>query len=110
MVYCSKCGTLNSDEATVCSNCGAPLHGAATQSTPYGRQRRREEAYYDYPRRGGGFAALAVGLIIVLVGLSILTADVYHVNIPWGPIVIIFVGVLILIAGLRARSRWSQRA
>ena len=109
MVYCSKCGALNSDDASVCSNCGAALHGARVENSPYTRHRRMEEEYRDYPRRSGGFAALAIGLIITLIGFSILMSDVYHINIPWWPIILLFVGILIIISGLRARSRWSRR-
>jgi len=109
VVYCSKCGTLNSDDASVCSNCGAPLHGARVESSPYTRHRRWEEEYRDYPRRSGAFAALAMGLIIILAGFSILLSDVYNINIPWGSIFLVFVGVLMIVAGLRARSRWHRR-
>lgn len=32
-MFCQKCGTNNDDNATNCSNCGAPLH-AVSESTP----------------------------------------------------------------------------
>ena len=109
MVYCSKCGTLNSDDASVCSNCGSPLHGTRVESSPYTRHRRWEEEYGDYHRRSGAFAMLAIGLIIILMGFSILLSDVYDINIPWGAVFLVFIGVLIIVAGLRARSRWNRR-
>jgi len=109
MVYCSKCGTLNSDDASVCSNCGAALHDARMEGSPYSRVRRWDEEYRDYPRRSGAFAALAIGLIIILAGFSILLSEVYNIRISWGPIILVFFGVLIIVAGLRARSRRRRR-
>jgi len=108
MVYCSKCGTLNPDDASVCSNCGAPLHGAQAQGGPYARRQQWED-YREYHRRSGAFAALAIGLLIILIGLSVLLAEVYGINIPWGAVFLIFIGVIIIIAGIRARSRRRQR-
>ena len=94
MVYCARCGTLNADDAAICKNCGAPLQTAQAQGTqsqaeskPYNRQWRWEdwEERREYHRRNGAFAALAIGLIIVLIG------------------------VLIIIAGLRSRRYWNRQ-
>jgi len=51
---------------------------------------------------------LVIGLIIVLVGFSVLAEQVYGINIPLGAIFLILFGVFIVFVGLRAR-RWSQR-
>jgi ribosomal protein L40E len=109
MVYCSKCGTLNSDEATVCSNCGAPLRPARVETRREMRRRLRREEYEHRPRRGGAIAVLAIGLIFLLWGFSILVANVYGIDIPWGPILLVLIGLFIIIAGLRARNRMSRR-
>ena len=108
MVYCTKCGTLNADDASVCANCGEPLHGTTAQSRPYERRWQWEE-YRKYHRRIGAFAALAIGLIIILIGFSALLAEVYGVIIPWGAIILIFIGALIIVAGIRTRRRWQGR-
>jgi ribosomal protein L40E len=114
MVYCTKCGTLNPDDATVCSNCGAALQSGSAQqhgqSRPYARRWQWEdwEHYREYHRRSGGFAALAIGLLIVLLGFSVLAAETYNINIPWGAIVLIFFGLLIIIAGFRARRYYRR--
>ena len=108
MVYCTRCGTLNADDASVCTNCGAPLHGTTAQSRPYERRWQWEE-YREYHRRSGAFAALAIGLIIILIGFSALLAEAYRVNIPWGAIILIFIGALIIVAGIRAKRRWQGR-
>jgi ribosomal protein L40E len=109
MVYCSKCGTLNPDDATVCSNCGAPPNPARVESTREMRRRQWQEEYGHYPRRGGAIFVLAIGVLILLWGFSILIANVYGISIPWGPILLVLIGVFIIIAGLRARNRMSRR-
>ena len=109
MVYCSKCGTLNSDDATVCVKCGAPLHGTSVESTREMKRRQLQEEYGHYPRRGGAIFVLAIGVIFLLWGFSIFVSSVYRVSIPWGPILLVLIGSFIIIAGLRARNRMRRR-
>ena len=107
MVYCTRCGTLNADDATVCTNCGAPLQTAQAKSRPYARRWKRED-YREYHRRSGAFIALAIGLIIILIGFGTLLALEYNVRIPWNAVFLVFIGILIIIAGIRARRRWTR--
>jgi ribosomal protein L40E len=118
MVYCSKCGTKNPDDAKVCSQCGAPLYAVAEapRQTPvegecYGTSRRGEPyrrvegECFGIPR-GGTIVAIIVGILIVLGGVSIILQEMYNYSFPWWPVVIIVFGVLILIGamyGLRRR-------
>jgi len=108
MVYCTRCGTLNADDAAVCANCGVPLHTTEAQSRPYARRWQWEE-YREYHRRSGAFAALAIGLIIILIGFSALMAEVYGIHIPWNAVILVFIGLLIIVAGIRARQRWRRQ-
>jgi len=114
MVYCTKCGTLNADTALVCSNCGTPLQTSSAQTQgqerPYVRHWRWEdwEDYREYHRRSGAIAALAVGLLIIFIGFSALAAEELQVTIPWGAIILIFIGLLIIVAGIRARRYWRH--
>ncbi len=98
MVYCVKCGTKNPDEAQVCSKCGAQLYTTG-ESRHY---RRMENECFGLPR-GGMIAGIVVGLIIILAGASFLVQQVYRIDIPWFPIVIIIFGVLILAGALYGR-------
>ena len=109
MVYCSKCGTLNVDDANVCKNCGASLRGASpeTDYAPYWRRRRYDGEYYHY-RGGAGIGALVFGLIIVLIGLSVLFSEVYGFNFPFWPTILILIGIWILYTGLRRNRRAAQ--
>ena len=104
MVYCTRCGTLNADDAAICTNCGASLNNPTAQR-PNSRHWRWEnwEERREYHRRTGGFVILAIGLIIILAGISALFAEVYNINIPWGAIILVFIGVIIIVAGLRSR-------
>jgi hypothetical protein len=93
MVYCTKCGTLNADDAKVCVQCGASLYGAREESSPNWRHRyMRHEEDYRYWRRRGAIATLILGLIIIFIGFSLpvgsgllyadtLVAD--YPNSPW---------------------------
>jgi len=105
MVYCTKCGTNNADDAKVCVNCGAPLYGTSEESRPYWRHRRYEGEYYGFHRRSGAIAGIVIGLIIILVGLSLLAAELYNISVPWGPIVIILIGIFVISRWFRVRSR-----
>jgi hypothetical protein len=110
MVYCSKCGTLNADDATVCSKCGAPLQPAGTYD--YGPYWRHRHYHYEYDDRPHGFGALFVGIIIIAVGLTFLLSEVYNFQINWGAwwaLVIILVGVWFLFVAYRRSRRHRYR-
>jgi len=104
MVYCTKCGTNNADGAAVCVNCGAPLQGASGESRPYVRHGTYAREY-NYHRRGTPVLGIFIGLIIIFAGFALLVSEVYGVDIPWGPIIIIFIGVFVLVRLLQVRSR-----
>jgi hypothetical protein len=112
MVYCSKCGTQNPDNATVCSNCGAPLYTVGQQYPGSDREhyRRVEGECFGLPY-GGVIASIVFGVIIIVVGLGLfLQASGYTVSfwpVIW-PILIIIFGVLILLGALYRRQRYAQ--
>jgi uncharacterized membrane protein YvbJ len=100
MVYCSKCGTKNEDDAMVCVNCGASLETGARLTRRY--ERRMEQECFGIPR-GGSIVGMIIGLIIVLIGISL----ILPYNIPIGAIVVIIFGILIIVGayyGMRRRS------
>ena len=109
MVYCTKCGTQNEDDAKYCSKCGADLEGSLEKSwerraEEWGEQfgRRAEEECFGLPH-GGAIVGLIIGIIIILVGVSWITG--FEWEFFWPSIVIIF-GILILagaVYGLRRR-------
>jgi uncharacterized membrane protein YvbJ len=96
MVYCTKCGTQNADDARVCSKCGASLYAVGERE----HYRRMESECFGIPR-GGTIVALAIGLIIVLWGLFAIFAP--DVNV-W-PIAVIIFGILIAVGALYGLSR-----
>ena len=104
MVYCSKCGTKNEEDAVVCVKCGASL-----VARPAWRResRRPEKECFGLPY-GGAIAGLVFGIIIVIVGLSfvpgILPAGIEIWDYLW-PLMIIVVGVLIVAGALYRYSR-----
>jgi uncharacterized membrane protein YvbJ len=123
MVYCTKCGTKNPDDATVCSQCGASLYAvgeAETQRRPenecFGPSQRRGEPYrrvehecFGLPR-GGAIVGIAIGLVIVIAGLIWLLQQLEPPLLPSGvnvwPIAAVIFGILIVagaLYGLRRR-------
>jgi len=95
MVYCTKCGAKNEEDAAVCVKCGASLAGRPA----WRRERRRpEEECFGLPH-GGAIVGLVIGIIIILVGL----ASLYEIDI--GPLIVIAFGVLILVWALYRYSR-----
>jgi hypothetical protein len=104
MVYCTKCGTNNTDAATVCVQCGAPLYGASGEAKTYRRHVRYEREYGSH-MGSGALTGIIIGLIIIFAGFSLLVAELYGIDIPWGPIIIIFFGVFVLVRLFQVRSR-----
>jgi len=118
MVYCTKCGAKNPDDAKVCSQCGAPLYSLKEGEQPrkvekecFGT-RRREEPYkrveeecFGIPR-GGAIAGIVFGLIIIIFGLSLfLEAYTDLPPIPWWSFIIIIFGILMVIGALYGLRR-----
>ncbi|MEA2090357.1 MAG: zinc-ribbon domain-containing protein [Thermoproteota archaeon] len=109
MVYCTKCGTQNEDDAEYCVKCGAPLYTPKRvakehrEYTCFGpRERRVEEECFGLPY-GGAIAGLIFGVIIILVGVAIVfEKDIGRLV---GSFAIITVGLLIIAGAIYALSR-----
>jgi uncharacterized membrane protein YvbJ len=110
MVYCSKCGTQNLDNAIKCSNCGAPLYTVGQQYPGSEREhyRRVEGECFGLPN-GGAIFGLVIGIIIILVGIGAFLQLTYGITLNFWPLILIIVGVLILLGGLYGRRRYSER-
>lgn len=99
MVYCTKCGTQNPDDAVNCKNCGAPLNPPPYKEYPTYRKRWDEDACF-----GRSYIwSVVIGLFILILGVSALLGDYY----PWAsfdrlwPLLIIFIGLLVLVNAFR---------
>lgn len=96
MVYCTKCGAKNEDDAAVCVKCGANLKTGKYPARRYER-RRYEDECFGIPQ-GGRIVGLIIGLIIIIAGVSWLMGYQFW-NIFW-PLIVIVVGVLIVVGAL----------
>ncbi len=100
MVYCSKCGAKNEDDARVCVGCGASLYVPKRAAKRGGNEcfgpkeeRRFEEECFGLPY-GGAIVGIIFGIIILALGFAWLA----NINI-WdyiGPLFVIIIGVLII--------------
>jgi len=100
MVYCTKCGTKNEENAVTCVNCNAPL--LVSQTSVKHERRRKESECFGLPH-GGSIAGLVIGLIIILWGVtSVLDIDLG--SYLWAIVVVIF-GTLMVAGALYSMSR-----
>lgn len=108
LVYCTKCGTKNADDAEVCVKCGEPLR--ATRAYARRAERRREERDMCFgPSRSGYYWGIFIGLIIILWGsfefLKAAYPDVIPSNLSVWPLIIIALGIVLLISILSRPRR-----
>jgi len=110
MVYCTKCGAKNPDDAEVCAQCGARLYH---ETEVKHRRKRNDECFesedecFGIPK-GGAIVGMAIGLIILLAGLIwfLQQAELIPKTVEFWPFAIIIFGILIIIGafyGLRRR-------
>jgi len=96
MVYCTKCGTQNPDDAVNCSKCGASLN-----ATPF-REYRRYRYGDDFFRRGHIWG-IVIGLFVILIGVSSLLGVSIWDKI-W-PSFLILIGLIIVVNSFTRRHR-----
>ena len=112
MVYCSKCGKKNEDDAEFCAKCGASLTGIKKDYEKEWEKRCEEEC-------AGGKHGTQIfwGIIVILIGLVIIF-EVVLKNIPNLPsefswiynfefwwIFALLIAIAIIITGLRIMTR-----
>ncbi|MDH5685773.1 MAG: zinc-ribbon domain-containing protein [Candidatus Hadarchaeaceae archaeon] len=87
MVYCSKCGAKNKDEAKICVKCGESLY------LPRERRERHVEECFGIPR-GSAIFGILIGAIIIIIGILYFLSKIFGWIIEFTDIF----GVLILFA------------
>lgn len=105
MVYCTKCGTKNEDDALVCVKCGASLETGKYPARRYKRKEWEEECF-GIPY-GGTVVGLVIGIIIVLAGSIWLLqqANLIPATVEIWPFVVIIFGILIVVGALYKYGR-----
>jgi len=116
MVYCSKCGTQNDEDAAHCINCGAPMSITHRKSRnwedelelraeEFGERaehfgRRMEDDCFGLPG-GNSIIGIIFGLAIILVGLS----RIMGWSLDLWPFAVLVFGVLMVGGALYQRSQ-----
>jgi uncharacterized membrane protein YvbJ len=109
MVYCTKCGKKNEDEAEYCSKCGAPLASAGKGQDKDWDKRCEEDCTSG--RHGWAFFW---GIVLILVGLWIIfeflvkklpNMPSWFSEFPFWGIFVALIGIMVIIWGLRVISR-----
>ena len=119
MVYCTKCGAQNEEEASVCTSCGAYLKVSGRERRGWEEEievraeefgaraerfgRRMEDECFGLPG-GNTIIGVLIGLAIILVGAS----ELMGWRLDLGPLAIIVVGVLIVAGVLYKQSHGGR--
>jgi DNA-directed RNA polymerase subunit RPC12/RpoP len=119
MVYCSKCGAQNEDEAIHCVNCGNPISITPRESRGWEEElevraeefgeraeqfgKRMEEECFGLPG-GNTIIGVLIGVAIILWGAS----EIMDWNLDLGPYTIIVFGLLI-VGGVLYKQRQDKR-
>ncbi len=104
MVYCSKCGYKNPDDAEKCGQCEESLV-ARPEAKP---RREMEDECFGLPQ-GGSIFAIVIGLVIIMVGISFVLQEYFGWEVDvwesiW-PIPIIVIGLLIFLGAIYKLTR-----
>lgn len=120
MVYCTRCGFNNPDEAKHCSKCGADLEVPREESfekrvekwgEEFGRQmeavgedfgKRVEEECFGLPY-GRAVVGIVFGVFLIIIGLAIFAGQ--EIGQLIGPAVAIIIGVLIVAGAIYGLTR-----
>jgi uncharacterized membrane protein YvbJ len=118
MVYCTKCGTKNPDDAKTCTQCGAPLYGVGETEPERvrdecGGSRRRGEPYRRMENEcfgipgGGAVVGIAIGVIILAAGIIYFMqqANLIPSGVSVWPFAVIIFGILLIIGALYGLRR-----
>jgi len=107
VVYCTKCGAQNPDDAKVCSRCGASLYVVGEKKTEHYEPYRRMEHECCGVPGGATIFLVALGLIILLAGLIGILQQLGYLGpgVSVWPFVLIIFGVLIVIGAVYGISR-----
>lgn len=125
MVYCTKCGTKNEEDAKHCSKCGAnlevsPEKGLEKRVEEWGEEfgrraeewgeqfgKRAEEECFGLPH-GGAIFGLFIGIIIILAGIIFILQEMGVVEKGFhllGPFFVIIFGILFIGGAIYALTR-----
>ena len=107
MVYCTKCGANNPDDARVCTQCGVSLYPVREERDRYYRKPRDECFGIENIPRAGTIVGIVFGVIIILAGLLWLLkeARIIPVWIEIWPFALMIFGILIVIGGIYGTRR-----
>lgn len=103
MVYCTKCGVGNEENATVCINCNAALEVPSSEKKLDVNPIRYEPE--ERGRWGGALIGVLVGIIMLLIGFSLLVRQLYGFPLPWLELIMIFFGVYLVMRALRMKRK-----
>lgn len=101
MVYCTKCGAKNEDDAIVCVKCGASLETGKFPARKYKRKEWEEECF-GIPY-GGSVVGIIIGIVVIIAGISWLMGyEFWNIFVP---LIVLIFGILIVVGALYRYGR-----
>jgi len=104
LVYCIKCGTGNEENATICINCKAFLKTSSSEEKSEAKSSYCD-GVYGYRRWGGALIGVLIGILVILIGFSLLLRQLYGISLPWFEFIMIIIGVYLVIRALRMNRK-----
>ena len=104
LVYCTKCGTGNEENATICINCKAILKTSSSEEKSEAKSSCCN-GVYGYRKWGGALIGILIGIIVILIGFSLLVRQLYDISLPWFEFIMIIFGVYLVIRALRMNRK-----
>jgi len=99
MVYCTKCGTENKEDAQYCVKCGAPLFGERRERPEKHEKEEREEREMCFGPTLSTYWGVILGIILVIAGSFFLLqqSGLIPKAVEIWPLFAIIFGILIII-------------
>lgn len=107
MTYCQYCGTKNSKDAKICKMCGEKLYleeKPASRAARVDIRNRPEQECFGLPRFGP-MVGIAIGLVVLLLGVGFMLSRIYLTRIEVWPLAIVIFGLMVVAAALSALHR-----
>ena len=108
MVYCTKCGNKNDENAQFCRVCGAPIHVSYTRYQRYEKHEKEENVGRDLcfgAHRRGYIWGIIFGGLLILWGVVAVIGAIYNIHIDFWPLILIIIGIIILANAINRYQR-----
>jgi uncharacterized membrane protein YvbJ len=99
MVYCSRCGHKNDDDAIFCGNCGVNLEH------PEDRYKKDDDCVCESNNRNP-LTPVFWGIVVILIGIFIIDQAVFNIfPIDFCGLILLIIAIAIILTGIRIATK-----